>query len=73
MTLRYNYDKVRIMKKYKYITISAEERLALETVILKIKENQLENYSSVLTPMIEILSKLLSRSKHQDHAGRKEK
>lgn len=49
------------MKKYTYITISDQERTALEVAIYNLKSN-----TSSLSSVIKILDQLLKRSKHKE-------
>ena len=49
------------MKKYTYITISKEERVALKMAIFYLSSNP-----SVLTSVLNILKNLLERSKHRE-------
>lgn len=48
-------------KKYTYITISEEERLALETAVEILKAE-----TSTVQPIVDSIKNLLERSKHKE-------
>lgn len=58
-----------MITKYKYITISQEERLALGESLHKLRKMELENKRLIPTYSdltISILENLLKRSKHKE-------